>query len=164
MAHIDKPINIAPVAFLEAISAIEPGVWGTPCAIQLADGRAFESALAWENRRFGDAGQWINPQNIVSVSECLKRMPARFAKLIQSAGESGMGYHIYVVDLRDGNSLVHVASNLCIDFVGLPAGYSSSDIIAVHPHEGRERSRTEGYRQNDSFASVEYAMPTGDAK
>jgi hypothetical protein len=90
-------------------------------------------------------------------------MPAQFARLIHDAGESGMGYHIYVVLLRDGTSFVHTAGNLVIDLVNLPAGYSSEDIVGVRPHEGRERSREESYRHVEEFASVEYARPTGGA-
>src|SRR5262249_16120140 len=146
MSAIDEPVNIAPREFLDAIAALEPGVWGIPCSIELTDGRAFDLALAWENRRFGDAGDWVNPQRIRRVSACLKRMPARLARVIHDAGESGMGYHIYVVQLRDGTSFVHVAGNLVIDLVNLPAGYSSEDIVSVRPHEGRERSCEEAYR------------------
>src|SRR5262245_9005744 len=102
MFAIDEPVNVAPREFLDAIAALEPGVWGIPCSIELTDGRAFDLALAWENRRFGDAGEWVNPQRIARVSASLKRMPARLARLIHNAGESGMGYHIYVVQLRDG--------------------------------------------------------------
>lgn len=101
MSAIDDPVNIAPKEFLDAIAALEPGVWGVPCSIELTDARTFELALAWENRRFGDSGKWVNPQSIVRVSACPKRMPARFARVIHDAGESGMGYHIYVVQLRD---------------------------------------------------------------
>lgn len=159
MSPIDEPVNIAPKEFLSAIAALEPGVWGVPCSIELTDGPGSELALAWENRRFGDAGKWINPQRIASVSACPKRMPAHFARLIHDAGESGMGYHIYVVQLRDGTSFVHTAGNLVIDLVNLPAGYLSEDIVGVRPHEGRERSRKEGYRHVEEFASVEYARP-----
>lgn len=139
---------------------LSPGVWGVPCSIEV-DGSAFEWALAWENRRIGDAGKWVNPQSVTRLSACSKRMPARFARLIHDAGESGMGYHIYVVQLRDGTSFVHVAGNLAIDLVNLPLGYSSEDIVGVRPHEGRERSRAEGCRHVEEFASVEYARPDG---
>jgi hypothetical protein len=163
MSAIDGPVNLATKEFLDAIGALEPGIWGVPCSIELTDGRAFELALAWENRRFGDAGDWINPQCIARVSACRKRMPAPFARQIHDAGESGMGYHIYVVLLRDGTSFVHTASNLVIDLVNLPAGYSSEDIVGVQAHEGRERAGEEGCRHVEEFASVEYARPTGGA-
>lgn len=54
-----------------------------------------------------------------------------------------------------------MAGNLGIDLVNLPAGYSSEDIVGVQPHQGRERSRDEGYRHINEFASVEYARQPG---
>lgn len=153
----EPPINVASDAFLKQYDVIEPGAWGTPCSIVLLDGRSFDRCLAWENPRYGDAGNWINPNAVATLFECTTRMPGRFARLIKSAGESGMGYHIYVVRLADGNSFVHVAPNLGIDLVDLPAGYTHNDIVGVEPHEGRERSKSEGYRQlSDSFASLEF--------
>ncbi|MGD0140723.1 MAG: hypothetical protein ABSD28_17785 [Tepidisphaeraceae bacterium] len=160
----NRPINIASPEFLRQLDAIEPGVWGTPCSIVLLDGRSFEFCLAWENPRFGDAGKWINPNCVGYLTECPKRMPAKFARSIKNAGESGMGYHIYVVRLSDGNNFVHVAGNLAIDLVDLPSGYTQRDIVGVDPHEGRERSRTEGYRRVSGHgASVEFARPLGKA-
>lgn len=156
---IDEPVNIASREFLDAIAALEPGIWGIPCSIELTDGPAFEFALAWENRRFSDAGKWVNPHRIKGISKCLKRMPARFARLIYDAGESGMGYHICVVELCDGNSFVHSAGNLIIDLVNLPVGYSSEDIVNVLPHQGRERVREEGFRCVDELVWVEFAQP-----
>jgi hypothetical protein len=160
MSSIDDPVNIAPPAFLEAIATIERGVWGTPCAVTLRDGRNVDSALAWENRRFGDAGQWVNPRDVSLVEESPKRMPARFARQIRDAGESGMGYHLYIVRLVDGTSFVHMAGNLGIDLVDLPPGYSPVDIIGVDANAGRERR---GFRQVLNSVSVEYARPPGNA-
>jgi hypothetical protein len=152
-------VNVAPESFLRAIDAIEPGVWGIPSSITLVDGTSFEMALAWENKRFSDRGDWINPRNVAQLSECRKRMPAKWARVLHEAGESGMGYHIYVVELQDGNSFLHMAGNLVIDLVNLPPGYFSEDIVIVRPHDGRERSRTEGYRSVENWASIQYSRP-----
>jgi hypothetical protein len=115
--------------------------------------------LAWENRRFSDKGIWLNPERVSRLAEWPSRMPATFARTIHSAGESGMGYHIYVVELNDGSSFVHVAGNLTIDLLNLPAGYTHRDVVGVRPHEGRERSKVEGYRTVETFHSLEYARP-----
>ena len=160
MPLTDQPINVASAEILRQLDTIEPGAWGIPCTIVLFDGQSFEFCLAWENPRYGDAGAWINPNAVAFLTECPKRMPAKFARLIKGAGESGMGYHIYVVRLSDGNSFVHVAANLAIDLVDLPAGYTQKDIVGVEPHEGRERSKTEGYRRlSGKGASLEFARP-----
>lgn len=152
-------LNIAPAAFLNALDAIEPGVWGIPCSVVMADGRFHEVCLAWENPRYGDKGNWLNPQDIVDVRECQFRMPAKFAHRIEAAGESGMGYHLYVVELSDGTEFVHVAGNLVIDLLNLPLHYTQKDVINVRPHEGRERARRQEYRQIEKYQSIEYARP-----
>jgi hypothetical protein len=164
MTAIDAPINIAPAEFLMQLGALERGVWGTPCAVVMHSGETHAVSLAWENRRFGDGGNWINPQDVSAVLACPSQMPARFARQIHDAGESGMGYHIYVVHLADGNSFVHVAGNLVIDLVDLPNGYTPQNITQVEVHAGRERSRTEGYRSVEKYTSVEYARRSGDAQ
>jgi hypothetical protein len=160
MSTIDLPVNIATAEFLYQLDSIEPGAWGTPCSIVMLDGRSFETCLAWVNPRYSDQGSWINPNSVAYLTECPKRMPSRFAKIIRSAGESGMGYHIYLVHLSDGNSFVHVSCNLLIDFVDLPNGYTQKDIVNVEPHQGRERSFNEGYRSiTENFVHLEFVRP-----
>jgi hypothetical protein len=161
MSAIDDPVNVASPEFLQVIDSIDPGVWGTPCAVTLRDGKHFDAAIAHENRRFGDAGDWINPQDILSVVASSKRMPARFARQLHEAGESGMGYHIYIVRLSDGSSFVHMAGNLGIDLVDLPPGYSPDDIVEVTPNAGREQR---GYRQITRSPSIDYARSSERAQ
>ena len=157
MDELTSPINTLSPELAERLDAIEPGVWGTPCAIVLCDGSSYAEALAWENPRYSDAGSWINPNTVAYLAECPSRMPARFARLIHDSGESGMGYHIYVVRLSDGNSLVHAAGNLEIDLLDLPPGYTSGDIATVELHAGRGRVGRDGYRFLAEWASLEYA-------
>jgi hypothetical protein len=149
-------VNIAPNAFLESLARIEPGVWGWPCAVTLIDGSSHELCLAWENKRYSDKGDWLNPNVVREIHESNSRMPAMLARSIHEAGESGMGYHIYVVELSDGGSFVHVAGNLLIDLVDLPDAYTSRDIVNVFPHVGRERSCTESYREVREYMSLEF--------
>src|SRR5262245_45394646 len=108
-------INVVPATILQQLDRIEAGVCGTPCSVTLDDGTSREICLAWENKRYSDKGDWLNPNKVVEVSECQSRLPAKFARIIHSAGESGMGYHIYVVELADGTEFVHLAGNLVID-------------------------------------------------
>jgi len=151
------PINLAPAEFLQQLDAIGPGVWGTLCEVTLDDGRSFDHCLAWENPRFSDKGNWISPEHVMEIRACRCRMPVKFAQLVQRAGESGMGYHIYVVELADKTSFVHLAGGLDIDLLNLPEGYSDQDVVNVLPHEGRERAEVQGYREVDDYQSLEYA-------
>lgn len=149
-------INVAPAEFLRQLDTIEAGVWGTPCSVTLIDGSSRDVCLAWENKRYSDKGNWLSPLQVVDIRECDARMPTEFARQIWNAGESGMGYHIYVVELEDGASFVHVAGNLLIDLVSLPSGYHPTDIVNVIPHQGRVRSEREGYRQVSEYCSLEF--------
>ena len=151
------PVNLTSPQFLEQLGLIEPGIWGTPCSVTLFDGSAIEICLAWENKRFSDEGKWLNPEKVYEVRECRSRMPATFARRIRDAGESGMGYHIYVVELADGTGFIHAAGNLTIDLLNLPSGYLPNDVVNVWPHQGREQSAKEGFRQVGDFCSLEFA-------
>ena len=145
--------------FLRELDAVEPGVWGTPCAAFLIDGRAHEAGLGWENPRYSDAGIWINPSSIALLQESPVRMPARFARQIHDAGESGMGYRRYTVELHDGTVFVHLAANLLIDLLCLPTGYTQRDVVGVRPHEGRERLSAGVRARQTDFQSVDCARP-----
>jgi hypothetical protein len=150
-------INLASARFLQQLDAIEAGVWGTPCSVTLLDGSCHDICLARENNRYGDLGNWLNPTKVSEVRKCPYRLPARFAQIIRDAGESGMGYHIYVVELSDGNDFVHVAGNLVIDLLNLPLGYGPEDVVNVLPHHGRERTESNNYRQVAEYCSLEFA-------
>ena len=155
------PINVASDDFLKQLAAIEPGVYGTPCSVVLADGRSFECCLAWENTRYSDKGNWINPNDVAFLAESPSRMPARFARSFRPGEESGMGYVLSVVTLADGTSFVQVSGNSGIDFLELPLGYTQRDVMHVLPHAGRERliKEKEGYRPARQVASLEYCRP-----
>lgn len=155
-----QPVNIASAEFLRQLDAIERGVRATPCSITLLDGRSFNCALVLENPWYSDAGGWINPSLVRSVSESPFRMPARFANIIRGAGESGMGYHRYVVYLSDGKSFIHVSPNFTIDVVRMPAGYTPIEIVSVGPTEGRPKSKGEASGRSGGGlvdATVEFA-------
>ncbi len=82
-------------------------------------------------------------------------MPARFATKLYAAGESGMGYEIFTMDLRSGENLVFVTGNV-VDFPDLPDGVETKDILDIHPHQGRERTSSEGYRGSAEFKWLYY--------
>jgi hypothetical protein len=77
-------------------------------------------------------------------------MPAHLATKLYAAGESGMGYTIFTMDFRSGDSVVFATGGV-VDFPDLPEGLTADDILDVHPHEGRERSQREGYRGSADF-------------
>jgi len=149
-------INVASASVLQKLDQIEGGVWGIPCSVTLIDGACHDVCLASENRRYSDKGNWLNPNQVAEIRESKCRLPARFARIIKDAGESGMGYHVYVVELSDGTEFAHVAGNLTIDLLHYPVGYGPEDVANVRPHEGRDLP----CREIKAFSSLEFARPS----
>jgi hypothetical protein len=70
---------------------------------------------------------------VVEVDESPHRLPAALANRVYDAGESGMGFCVFTVVLRDGRKLPYLTGN-AVDFPQLPAGVNTSDIADVMPH------------------------------
>lgn len=144
------PCNIASKELTEALRAIEPsrshGEVLRPCTLVLRDGTTVVRALASEEARGFHTDWWIHPDEVAEVRTCPYRMPAHLATKLYTAGESGMGYEIFTLDLRSGVELVFVTSNV-VDFPELPEGVTTEDIVGVHPHQGR----TQSYRGSAEF-------------
>jgi hypothetical protein len=139
-----KPVNIASPDVTAAIKAIEPSrtphnesFW--PCELVLDDGHVVPRVICRENARWSDKGEWINPERIIEVRPSSRRLPAALAKKLYSAGESGMGYLIYLLELRSGETLACCSGGI-VDFPDLPEGIRTNDIVDVHPHESRDRT------------------------
>jgi hypothetical protein len=76
-------------------------------------------------------------ERVVSVRESTYRLPPTLANQLYDAGESGMGYFVFTVVLRDGRRLPVVTGN-AVDFPALPDAVTTADIIDVLPTGGRE--------------------------
>lgn len=148
------PCNIASPEITAALLAIEPSHSNAeilrPCTLVLRDGTTVLRALASEDARGFHTDWWIHPSQVAGVLPCPLRMPAKLATKLYAAGESGMGYELFTMELRSGESLVFVTSNI-VDFPKLPEGVTTEDIIDVHPHKGRERTQKEGYQTGADF-------------
>lgn len=158
------PCNVASSELTEALSRIGPSHGCgqeilRPCTLVLRNGQTVLRALGSEDARGFHTDWWIHPDEVAEVRECPLRMPAHLADKLYRAGESGMGYEIFTMDLRSGENLVFVTGNI-VDFPDLPEGVTTFDILDVHPHEGRERSQREGYRSCASFRWL-YYLPHG---
>jgi hypothetical protein len=75
---------------------------------------------------------------IAAVEESPERLSPEFADVLYQAGESGMGYCVFVVEFRDGTDQAYITGNT-VDFLPYPPGKSPSDIAGVSPHRGRDR-------------------------
>jgi hypothetical protein len=142
-----------PPNLLRQLAAIDPSgdqhITCHPCAVVLADGVTHERVYIQDAQSYISTwGVWpeddpgkrsLDLTQVVAIRESSDRLPAPIARSIYEAGESGMGYTIFTLVFRDGSTRAYVAGN-AIDFVTYPAGKSSSDVVSVVPHEGRDAS------------------------
>ncbi len=145
-----KPCNLASESLTRAFQRIAPSFSEfvhRPCTLVLFTGEVVERALCIEEARGFHASGWIHPDEVENVLECPTRLPPHLATKLYRAGESGMGYLIFILELHSGEDFVYVTGG-CFDFLDLPDGVTTGDIKDVHPHEGRERANRDGYRGN----------------
>lgn len=76
-------------------------------------------------------------EEIEDFEESPSRLPPEFAEALYTAGESGMGYHVFQAHFDDGTTASFLTGN-AVDFPDLPPGKTPADIVAVTPHAGRE--------------------------
>ena len=106
-----------------------------PC-VYFAD--ASEYIKFWGVWPDDDSGKGeIKIEDVATISVSPSRLPLSFAERLYRAGESGMGYTIFELLYTDGSKSAHLAGN-AIDFVELPSGKQSADIVNVLPHAGRD--------------------------
>lgn len=117
-----------------------------PCRVRLASGELRDFVYVVDAdvyiRAWGlwpeddDAKTAVALADVVAVEESLHRLPVDLANKLYEWGESGMGYTLFTVVLRDGRRLPRVTGN-AVDFPALPEGVTTHDIIDVL-REGRE--------------------------
>ena len=86
------------------------------------------------------AKQSVAIEEVTQIADSPVRLPAGLANQLYVAGESGMGYVVYTVVLRDGRHLPFVTGNL-VDFPALPRGVGTGNIVDVLAHQGPEQFR-----------------------
>src|SRR4051794_35174533 len=110
------PCNVASKELTEAFRKIEPSNTNheilRPCTIILRNGTVVPKVLASEDARGFQTDWWIHPDEVAEVRPSIERMPAPLAKKLYSAGESGMGYEIFTMVLKSGETLVFVTGNI----------------------------------------------------
>jgi len=133
---------------LQNIKASEDmGLEYKPCAVVLRDGSKKDNVYVVDAQAYIDTwGVWpeddngkkfVRSEEVVSVCESPNRLPPEIADQIYEAGESGMGYCVFLLEFKNGLSQSYVTGN-AVDFVQYPKGITANDIVRVKPHEGRE--------------------------
>jgi hypothetical protein len=149
-------------ALQEQLFAVPPSIDGElryrPCRLVLQNGavvdRAFVQDAPTYIRHWGvwpedDKGkQAVALATVARIEPSPDRLPAHIATRLYEAGESGMGYCVFTLMLRDGRHLGCVTGN-AVDFVSLPADVRPSDIVDVQPGAGP--------RDGSGLGSAKYA-------
>lgn len=123
-----------------------------PCRLTMEDGSTVDCAYVMDAQSYIDWwGVWpeddpgkrsVSIEKVVSITESPFRLPVAFANELYRAGESGMGYTIFTLRFADRSEQAYVCGN-AVDFVPLPAGKTTADIVAVLPHRGRDAPQKE---------------------
>lgn len=112
-----------------------------PCAVALKDGRSFDRVLvvsaAFTSETFPEERWILFADQVSEFRESPYRIPASLAKKAYDFGESGMGYIMFTLVLADGRRLPYARGSGIIDFVNLPEGVTSDDLVDLVPDEGR---------------------------
>jgi len=99
----------------------------------------------------------------VRIDESPLRLPARFANTVYAAGESDMGYVIFIVVLADGRRLPFVTGNR-IDFPALPEGVGSADVVDAIPREGGSIFKYRPPRPDESSVDYHWCLFTASQR
>jgi hypothetical protein len=111
-----------------------------PCRVRLLNGEVRDFVYVIDANAYIRAwGVWpkddeakdeVSIEDVVAIEESPHRLPASLANKLYEWGESGMGYTLFTVVLRDGRRLPRVTGN-AVDFPALPDGVTSGDIVDV---------------------------------
>ena len=135
----------------EQLMRVEPSVdmhmEFRPCKVTLKNGEIFERVYVCESNSYikiwgvwpeDDRGKrFILIQNVADIEESKVRMPVRFANQMYEAGESGMGYCIFTLVLKDGRKLPYLTGG-AVDFVNWPPNVEPEMVAEILPHQGKE--------------------------
>jgi hypothetical protein len=151
-----RPVNILPPRLVHQLQRIEPSRDRTgriyPCRLVLSDTSVIERALLIEEAH-GLEGKGVALDDIALIEESPWRLPPGLANTLYDAGESGMGYAVFTMKLRDGRVIASYSGGALMDYPGLPPNVRGSDVVAVCPHTGREM-----YGTADCFAPPDFAV------
>lgn len=154
---MQKSLKKAPVIspdLLAQLRRVEPSTDGMmeyrPCLARLKDGRELDRVYvveedaywsAWGVYPEDDRGKSsVNLGAVESIEESPSRLPVAIANRIYEAGESGMGYCMFRLVLRDGRALPCVTGN-AVDFVNLPPGVTPDMVVDVRHERVDTRSQ-----------------------
>ncbi len=138
-----------------------------PCQVTLRSGDIVDRVYvveaesyrrAWGIKPQEDPGKdSVSLEEVIALRESPSRLAAHLANKVYSAGESGMGYSLFVVVMRDGTRLPFVVGN-AVDFPAWPSGVDPRDAVDVEPHAGRDLFRDRAPGPSERSASYSWCL------
>jgi hypothetical protein len=141
-----------------------------PCRVTLASGAVIDRVYIVDS--YGYSRTWgIDPsldkgkrsvaiQDVVTIESSPTRLPASLANKLYAAGESGMGYTIFIVVMSDGSQLPFVTGN-AVDFPNWPDGIDPRQAVDVLPHAGGDIFRDRAPGPAESSAEYTWCLYRG---
>ncbi len=138
-----------------------------PCQVQLRNGDVLPRVYVVEATSFlrnwghDPSRSMLDITTIEHLEDSPLRLPAQFANELYAEGESGMGYVMFTVVLRDGRRLPFVTGN-AVDFPNWPSDVKPADVVAVLPHTGRPEFRDRAPHPTESSADYLWCLYSFD--
>jgi hypothetical protein len=138
-------------SLLDQLMRVEPSDDGTvkyrPCRVALKNGQSLDRVYVVDAESYikmwgvfpeDDKGKnSIAIDDVTQIESSRLRLPPRLANKMYHAGESGMGYCLFTLVLKDGRRLPYITGN-AVDFPNLPQDVTTEMIVDLLPNVGRE--------------------------
>jgi hypothetical protein len=140
-------------ALMAQLQAVEPSIgWNIeyrPCEVTLLDGSVkshvyVQSSIpyyeVWGIDPEDDSGKSsVLVEEIAEIHSSPYRLPPALATRLYSAGESGMGYCVFKLVMKNGQTLDCLTGN-AVDFLEWPEHFGPEDVADVVPGAGSRRN------------------------
>ncbi len=137
--------------------------WYSPCEVTLRSGQIVDRVYVAEAKPFFE--YWgadpnrptLAVEDVAAIRSSPSRLPVELANKLYCAGESGMGYSLFTIVMRDGTRLPIETGN-AVDFPNWPAGVDPAHAVDVLPHVGRENFTSRKPDPTQSSASYYWCL------
>jgi hypothetical protein len=134
-----------------------------PCLVRLRSGRVCPRVYVAEESEY--LALWgydpsrpaISIRHVGAIEDSPLRLGPTLADRVYEAGESGMGYTIFTVHMKDGRSLPFSTGG-AVDFPNWPPGVDPKDAVSVEPHVGREHFQASGSAKSLDYLWCLYSV------
>lgn len=117
-----------------------------PCKVITTDGKTYDNVYLtdvgeyrfyWDLLPDEDASkQYVLIEDVKEIYDSPNRIPPAMAEKLYDAGETITGFSLFTVFFENNTSL-EVLAGTVVDFIPMPEGLSTQNIIDILPHKGK---------------------------